>query len=189
MYTIADIRRVLVEKNHPHSLPLLDAIERRAKEDPKYNTFLNNWLTDTNRTYSTVYMRDVLCLPHKDLPEVVAAGENFNPSTKWDNVWIPLDTAKHILRMRHEASTYVPAPVEVSPGCDVVKTREQHKRMCRLPDAQKQMFALNWRMPHTLFNLSSTIWYNDDLQKIDWNAIYMSRDIGLWEDGNKVYVI
>ena len=61
-----------------------------------------------------------------------------------------------------------------------VKTAAMHERLKNLPDDQKLRFAINWRMPHTLFNLASSIWRDEDLQGIDWYEIHKSRDLGTW---------
>lgn len=74
------------------------------------------------------------------------------------------------------------------PGNVNIQTHRVFKMMCELPDEHKMMFAINWRIPHTLFNVASKLFPNEDLQNIDWFAIYNHRSLGRWENGNKVNV-
>ena len=70
-------------------------------------------------------------------------------------------------------------------------THEVHEWMKSLPDNQKQRFAINWKIPHSLFNVACSIHPGgaDALQGIDWYAIFKSRDLGTWEHGGPVYPI
>lgn len=69
------------------------------------------------------------------------------------------------------------------------KTETIHMWIKRLPDDKKAKFAINWRMPHTLFNIACGIYPGgqDALQDVDWNKIYKSRDLGVWGHGGAVY--
>lgn len=70
------------------------------------------------------------------------------------------------------------------------KTNQVHDWMKSLPDDQKQRFAINWKIPHTLFNVACAIkGGSDELQGIDWYSIYNSRDIGVWSHGGPVIVL
>lgn len=73
---------------------------------------------------------------------------------------------------------------------DELKTKKTHEWMKALDDDMKQRFAINWRMPHTLFNVACGIkGSSDTLQDIDWFKIYKSRDLGRWSHGGKVNCI
>jgi len=74
---------------------------------------------------------------------------------------------------------------------DPEKTRIIHEMMKALPDDQKMRFAINWRIPHSLFNVAAGVWphlVDTDLQQVDWNEIHKSRDLGTWSHGGPVYV-
>lgn len=70
---------------------------------------------------------------------------------------------------------------------DSNKTEEFHARMKALDDHGKMTFAINWRIPHSLFNVASAMFPGEDLQNIDWFKIYQSRDLGNWSHGGPVY--
>lgn len=55
-------------------------------------------------------------------------------------------------------------------------------------DDVKIRYAINWKMPHTLFNVSCKLFNSKDIQNIDWYKIYKSKDIGAWSHGGKVIV-
>ena len=76
-------------------------------------------------------------------------------------------------------------------GWDYKETKEVHEWMKNLNDDQKQRFAINWKMPHTLFNIACNIYPGgqDALQNIDWDKIYKSRDMGVWSHGGHVNVL
>lgn len=71
---------------------------------------------------------------------------------------------------------------------DRAKTQAFHQRMRELPDDDKLRFAINWKIPHTLFNLASQMFPGEDLQSICWFTIHSSNDLGVWSHGGKVYV-
>lgn len=68
------------------------------------------------------------------------------------------------------------------------KTASIIKWMDELNDSDKLKFAINWKMPHTLFNVASKIYKGDkeDLQDVDWYSIYTRKDLGVWSHGGKV---
>lgn len=69
------------------------------------------------------------------------------------------------------------------------KTQEVHDWMKSLDDDTKMRFALNWRIPHSLFNVACGVRGNGDtLQDVDWFKIYKSRDMGNWSHGGPVRV-
>ena len=71
-----------------------------------------------------------------------------------------------------------------------LKTLYVHDWMKNLDDYNKQRFAINWRMPHSLFNVACQIFpgKGDTLQGVDWYSIYKSRDMGLWSHGGPVII-
>jgi len=73
---------------------------------------------------------------------------------------------------------------------DSEKTEKVHRWMKDLPDNKKQIFAINWYIAHTLFNVSCKFYPNgeSELQDIDWYKIYKSNDLGTWSHGGLVYV-
>ncbi|MDO8983028.1 hypothetical protein [Cypionkella sp.] len=77
------------------NLPVVDAIQERAVRDPEYAADVALWLTGEK---STVHLRDRIVEPIRQLPHIVAIGKQFNPTTEWDNTWVPLDTAAHLAR-------------------------------------------------------------------------------------------
>ena len=103
MLTLSDIRRELQTRQHwTAGLILLDAIEEAALWDADYAQKLDLWLSGTQ---STVFLRETLCAPLRSLPQVIQAGTEFNPTTEWDNTWMPVDTAAH--RLRHGLSDVI----------------------------------------------------------------------------------
>lgn len=69
------------------------------------------------------------------------------------------------------------------------KTQATHDWMKALSDDQKLRFAINWRIPHSLFNVACAIKGGHmELQGIDWYAIYKTRDMGIWSHGGPVIV-
>lgn len=76
-------------------------------------------------------------------------------------------------------------------GIDLEKTERVHQWMKNLPDDQKQRFAINWKMPHALFNTACNFYPGgqDELQNIDWDKIFKTGDLGGWSHGGPVYVL
>lgn len=87
--------RGFLRERWPHALILVDAIEARAAEDPEYAAQLELWLCGEA---STVHLRDNIAGPLRLLPHIIEIGKQFNPTTEWDNTWVPLDTAMHNAR-------------------------------------------------------------------------------------------
>lgn len=71
------------------------------------------------------------------------------------------------------------------------KTAMVHNWMKSLSDYQKQRFALNWKIPHSLFNVACGMYPGgqDALQNVDWDKIHKSKDMGGWRHGGKVYCL
>lgn len=71
------------------------------------------------------------------------------------------------------------------------KTKEIHDWMKSLDDDKKMRFAINWRIPHTLFNVACKMYKGEveELQNVDWHSIYKSKDLGTWSHGGKVRCI
>lgn len=96
--TLDDLRRRL--KDRPmwaHALTVLHVIEIYMMDNPEYTTIVQTWLTDPEK--STVWLRDKVMEPLREDPLLIAIGKQFNPTTEWDNTWMPLDTAIYCLRM------------------------------------------------------------------------------------------
>ena len=79
---------------------LIDAIDKKANVDDTYREYIQNFISSSNRgdrKYSTVYFRDTIALPHREL---------FETDLDWHNAWIPIDSAMlHYstdLRNRHK---------------------------------------------------------------------------------------
>ena len=69
------------------------------------------------------------------------------------------------------------------------RTRIVHAWMKLLPDDVKRQYAINWRIPHTLFNITCKHVPADFIQDIDWFEIYQSHDLGVWSHGGDAYTI
>lgn len=54
-------------------------------------------------------------------------------------------------------------------------------------DRIRMKFAINWRMPHTIFNVACGFLPAEKLQNIDWYAIYKGKQLGNWQHGGKAY--
>lgn len=85
--------------------------------------------------------------------------------------------------------------MQVSDGWDQALTEEVHAIMKALPDGDKMRFAINWKIPHTLFNVASGMSqyfdmtrFNDPSARVDWYAIFKTRDLGNWSHGGPVIV-
>ena len=74
---------------------------------------------------------------------------------------------------------------------DTSRTAKIHAWMRGLDDDSKSRFAINWHIPHSLFNVASRVYKGNpsDIQGIDWFKIFKSRDLGNWSHGGTVYVI
>ena len=56
------------------------------------------------------------------------------------------------------------------------------------PDDRKMLYAMNWRIPHSVFNITCRFIDPANLQGIDWYAIHQTKDIGSFSNGNKVVI-
>lgn len=72
---------------------------------------------------------------------------------------------------------------------DQEKTTEIHNWIKSQSDDIKMRFALNWRIPHSVFNTACNYRPAAELQEIDWYSIHKSRDLGNFEHGGKVFVL
>ena len=95
MITLDDIRFQL-RPRWEFALPVVDAIEGRAAIWKSYRKDLDRWLSGEE---STVHFRDHIAAPIRHQPHIIAIGKQFNPTTEWDNTWMPLDTAAHLARI------------------------------------------------------------------------------------------
>ena len=68
------------------------------------------------------------------------------------------------------------------------KTKKVHDWMKSLDDYNKMRFALNWRIPHSIFNVACELYDGGymALQDVDWYVIHKSKDMGLWSNGGPV---
>jgi len=57
--------------------------------------------------------------------------------------------------------------------------------MKNLDDSDKLRFVINWKIPHSLFNVASKLYKGDksDLQKANWFTIFRERKMGVWKNG------
>jgi hypothetical protein len=71
------------------------------------------------------------------------------------------------------------------------KTEIVHQWMKNQNDDVKQTFAINWKIPHSIFNNASRFYPGGykALQNVDWYKIHKSRDLGNWSHGGKVYCL
>lgn len=102
MITLDDIRRHL-RPRWEFALPVVDAIQDQAAKDESYALDLALWLSGEK---STVHLRDTLMEPIRYRQQIVAIGKQFNPTTEWDNTWMPLDTAAHLARHEEKPERY-----------------------------------------------------------------------------------
>lgn len=84
---------------YPRPFCLLDAIFEKSCKDIEYREKVYNWLRG-DEGYSTVYFRDEICEPLRNLPKIVEYGKQFNVTTEWHNTWIPIDSAIYNARLR-----------------------------------------------------------------------------------------
>jgi len=54
---------------------------------------------------------------------------------------------------------------------------------------QKTRFAINWKIPGTLFNIAADLYPGGaaELQRVEWHLIFNSYDLGVWSHGGRVY--
>ena len=74
---------------------------------------------------------------------------------------------------------------------DTEKTERIHQWMKDLPDDQKIRFAINWSIPHSVFNVACSMYPGgyEELQNVDWNKIHKSKDLGRWSHGGAAYCL
>ena len=62
-----------------------------------------------------------------------------------------------------------------------------HAWMKGLGDSKKMYFAINWRMPHSVFNVACKFYPGGGpaLQNVDWYEIHKSKDLGTWSHGGE----
>lgn len=73
-------------------------------------------------------------------------------------------------------------------------TKDQEKRtdifvqwLQAQDDDVKQRFALNWRIPHSLFNIASKFFNSADIQNINWYRIFKNKSSLTWSHGGAIY--
>lgn len=88
MTTMNAIRDQVKLHGNAYALPMLDAIEQRAKTDKTYDALLSGWL----KYGSTVILRDDLCKPFGGYKELLRKAEHFR--YPFDQIWMAIDSAK-----------------------------------------------------------------------------------------------
>lgn len=63
-----------------------------------------------------------------------------------------------------------------------------HNWMKNQSDSIKISYAINWKIPHTLFNVFCNYFKESEIQNIEWFTIFKSRDTGRWSNQGKVVV-
>jgi hypothetical protein len=61
------------------------------------------------------------------------------------------------------------------------RTEIFHNWMKSQDDGIKLLYRINWKIPHTLFNVSCKFFNYMVIQNIDWYKIYKTNDTGKWE--------
>lgn len=94
---------------------------------------------------------------------------------RWDTLYIPADQMQE---MKDQIDQFMMDD----------KTEIVHQWMRDLSDDDKMRFKLNWRIPHSLFNVACKLYPGggDALQDVDWYKIFKSGDLGSWSHGLKV---
>ena len=71
-------------------------------------------------------------------------------------------------------------------GWDKEKTKEIQEWIINLPDEQKVRFALNWNIPHSIFNVACKMYPGGaaELQNVEWHKIH-KIGFGPWERDRK----
>lgn len=92
MISFSDLRKVCFRNATAYALPMLDAIERRAREDVDYEQKLLRWFEKGE----TVLLRDELCAPFRRFSFV----DYYSSSVPlpFDNIWMAIDSAGLHLR-------------------------------------------------------------------------------------------
>ena len=68
------------------------------------------------------------------------------------------------------------------------RTELFHTLLKSQDDDTRFRYALNWRIPHSLFNMSCKFFDHTEIQNIDWYKIHKSKDLGRW-NGNESKII
>jgi hypothetical protein len=76
---------------------VIDILEEKMQSDATVKENVDKWLSGGSK-FSTVFLRDEIMETIRHDPRIVEIGKQFNPSTEWDNTWIPLDTAGYNVR-------------------------------------------------------------------------------------------
>ena len=61
------------------------------------------------------------------------------------------------------------------------RTEILHSWIKEQSDNVKLLYAINWRIAHSVFNVSCNFFHGKDIQNIDFYKIYKTNDRGLWE--------
>lgn len=116
--TIDEIHAHLKARDRHYVIHLLNAMVGLAFQDKAYADNLNKWLGDDGE-YSTVFLRDELCLPFKDaafLDGVKVDGHPYH----CDDCWMAIDSSAHEVRLTKfkmiRARFYVQSEPPTPPG-------------------------------------------------------------------------
>jgi hypothetical protein len=74
----------------------------------------------------------------------------------------------------------------VCPADSAARTQVVKEWIATLPDNEKTFFAINWAIPHSVFNVTCKFLSSTYLQGIDWFTIHRSRELGCYQHGGKV---
>ena len=89
--TLDDLREYLKKRPQwSHVYQVIDVIEEECKNDATLRENVRLWLT--YREYSTLWLMFDIMEPLREHPTLVKIGKQFNPTTEWNNTWMPLDT-------------------------------------------------------------------------------------------------
>ncbi|MCP4260219.1 MAG: hypothetical protein GY774_22280 [Planctomycetes bacterium] len=66
--------------------------------------------------------------------------------------------------------------------CKETRTALTRNFLAQADDDTKQRFALNWHIPHSLFNVASSMFGGSNIQNICWYTIY-KQGIGCFTSG------
>lgn len=174
--TIDEIHAHLKARDRHYAVRLLNAMVGLAFQDKAYAANLSKWLGDDGE-YSTVFLRDELCLPFKDatfLDEVKVEGHSY----PWDDCWMAIDSSAHevrlskfkMIRARFHANHDDPRPLNwpIKHPYWVTGYGDDYSTVVAYADNEEEILA-NWPEAHNI-DVSYTDKYSftDRFPKPDW---------------------
>lgn len=175
--TIDEICDNLVARERKYALPLLEAMYNKAiKGDAYYATQFEKWLGEDG-DYSTVFLRDELCLPFKDaafLDEVKAEGHPY----PWNDCWMAIDSSAHevrlskfkMIRARFKVNPDDPRPVNwpIKHPYWVTGHGDDYSTVVAYADNEDELIA-NWPEAHGIeVGYTDEYQFTDRFPKPDW---------------------